>query len=286
MRSPSHQFPDITAKDIRAVKRLTAHLVEAPNLDTLGRELLQGAQTVLPADFMVWNIWTLQMDSLLGFEANHHQLRDEVEQRAEALSATIQFHPVIAAGKLDRTQLRPQRMSDFESDASFRSNPLFQEVYRHLESNYQIGYNAIRLEDSQILLSWNLKNRDFHDREVQLLHLIGLQVSVLSRRIEERRHLLKACNALVLGLGQISGVNHSITAAASSLRANDGLILSALIRGETRTDIATSLDWRRDTLDRHLGSLRERLGFENTSQLMQSLAALRAAQMKTRPTNS
>jgi len=42
-----------------------------------------------------------------------------------------------------------------------------------------------------------------------------------------------------------------------------------LIRGDARAEIAASLNWRRDTLDRHLGGLRERLGYENTAQLMQ-----------------
>jgi len=35
------------------------------------------------------------------------------------------------------------------------------------------------------------------------------------------------------------------------------------------------LNWRRDTLDRHLGGLRERLGYENTAQLMQALAVMK-----------
>jgi DNA-binding CsgD family transcriptional regulator len=48
-----------------------------------------------------------------------------------------------------------------------------------------------------------------------------------------------------------------------------------VVRGEARAEIAASLEWRRDTLDRHLGGLRERLGFENTAQLMQALAELK-----------
>lgn len=269
------RFPDITSADLRAIHRLTGHLVEAPDLDMLGRELIHGSEKVLPADFMVWNLWTPAMDEILSFEANHAQYRDAMAQRADALTATIHHHPVIAAGQLESARLKPLRMSDFQSDAAFKSNPLFQEVYRHLESHYQIAYNAILLADSQIILSWNLQNRDFTGREVQLLHLLGLQVAVLSRRIEERRHLRAAWDALNQGLAAVMG---SVATSGPSLRANDGRILSGLIHGEARADIAISLKWRRDTLDRHLGGLRERLGFENSGQLMQALAALKPSQ--------
>ncbi len=104
---------------------------------------------------------------------------------------------------------------------------------------------------------------------------------MLSRRIEERRHLRAAWEALTHGLGMEMG---SVATTGPSLGANDGRILSGLIHGKARADIAGSLKWRRDTLDRHLGSLRERLGFENSGQLMQALAALKPSQAHEPPT--
>ena len=268
--SLSPRFPDIRTRDLKAIHRLTGQLMEAGDLATLGRGLIDGAAAVLPADFMLWNLWTPQMDAILGFEANHGHYREELEQYSTALNATIHHHPVIAAGKMELSYLRPQRMSDYQTSGAFKSNPLFQEVYRHVESNYQIAYVAAKLPDAQIVLSWNSRRRDFTDRDVQLLHLLGMQVAVLSRRIEERRHLRAAWEALNQGLGAAS---EPMTVTGTTLGASDGRILSGLIRGETRAAIANSLQWRRDTLDRHLGGLRERLGFENSSQLMHALAA-------------
>lgn len=267
------RFPDVTATDLRAINRLAGHLVEAPDLDTLGRQLIGGSGKILPADFMVWNLWTPNMDTLLSFEANHEQLRDAMNQREDSLLATIHHHPVISAGQLESTRMKPQRMSDYQSHAAFKSNPLFQEVYRHLESNYQIAYNAIVLDESQIMLSWNLRSRDFTDREVQLLHLLGMQVATLSRRIEDRRHLREMWETLNCSMG---AAMEPLAASDPLLGANDGRILTGLIRGEARTAIAAGLNWRRDTLDRHLGGLRDRLGYENTGQMLQALAALRS----------
>ncbi|MES2924429.1 MAG: hypothetical protein V4819_22950 [Verrucomicrobiota bacterium] len=269
------RLPDVRPSDIRAVNRLTGHLIESPDLATLGRELIRGSEKILPADFMVWNEWTHEMDEILGFEANHGHYREGLEQHSAALNATIHHHPVIVAGHLESAWIRPQRISDYQSDAAFRSNPLYQEVYRHVDSRHQIAYNAARLDDSRIILSWNLWSRDFTDREVQLLHLIGLQVGVISRRIEERRRLREVWKALARGLAPVSGVIDPAITSGLSLGGKEGRILAGLIRGEKRADIADALQWRRDTLDRHLGEVRERFGHENTAQFLQALASLR-----------
>ena len=135
-----------------------------------------------------------------------------------------------------------------------------------------------RFHDSQIILSWNSGSRDFTDRQVQLLHLLGMLVGVLARRIEQRRHLQRLSDALSRGLRSIPGQSLMNAPFAPVLRSTDERILTGLIQGESRADIAASLQWRRDTLDRHLAMLRERLGYENTAQLMQALASLRPAQ--------
>lgn len=269
-----HRLPDITAKDLSAVRRLTGHLMEAPDLGSLGRELITGASGILPADFMLYNLWTLSMDAMLACHANDEQRRDELESRNEALSATIQYHPAIAAGQLGVAHLRPQRMSDYQSDVAFRSNPLFNEVYRHLDLRYQIAYIAARVEGMQVILSWNMGGRDFTDREVQLQHLMGMQVGILSRRIAERRALESAWESIASGLAEIGGPASALATNPPVLGKTDGRILAALIRGETRAKIAGDLQWRRDTLDKHLGALRERLGYENASQMMRDFSAL------------
>jgi len=272
MMPNANLFPDVRPADARAIHRLTGHLMEADDLPTLGRELIHGARRLLPADFMLWNVWTLEMDRMLGVESNCDQYCSVLEDHGEALGAMIRHHPVIAAGHLERAMIRPQRMSDYQSTSAFLENPLYREVYRHVDSRHQIAYDAIRLEDSRIVLSWNHRRRDFNDREMQVLHLLGKQVAALARRLEERRHLRRAWGDLTVALGS------SVVAEAGSpvlLGARDGRILSGLVCGETRADIAARLGWRRDTLDRHLAELRERMGYENTSQLLQALAALK-----------
>jgi len=267
------RLPDLRTADLRGARRLLGHLVEAPDLATLGRELVDGAAKVLPADFMVWNLWTPAMDTLLAIQSNHSHLLQELVRLGAPLNATIHHHPVIAAGRLEQAIQAPQRISDYQSYARFKANPLFREVYRHVDSHFQIAYNIANLDDARILLSWNLRLRDFTGREMQLLHLLGAQVGALARRIEERRKLQAGWDALARGLGAAL-VDPVPAAAPPALSPGEGRILAGLIRGESRAELAARLGSRRDSLDRRLGQLRERLGFENSAQLLRALAGL------------
>jgi len=267
----ARRFGEVRASDLRAIRRLTGQLMEAEDLSSLGRELIQGTSKILPADFMVWNLWTLGMDEMLTMESNDYLCQSVLERHGDALAATIGHHPVIATGHLDDTKLRPHRISDYETGGAFMENPLYHEVYRHVDSRHQMVYDASGLENFRVMLSWNRKNGDFTDREMQLLHVVGLQVAALSRRLEDRRHLRRTWDDLAGALGL-----HAAGMPSPSLGRNDGYILSAMIRGTSRAEMAEGMHWRRDTLDRHLAILREKMGYENMAQLQQVLADLRS----------
>lgn len=97
------------------------------------------------------------------------------------------------------------------------------------------------------------------------------------RALEDRCRLLSIWTSLARPLYEISGFPIIFSDLSPFLGAKDARILAGLIRGESREAIALHLHWRRDTLDRHLGHLRERLGFENSSQLLRAFAAIKPA---------
>lgn len=276
MSAGAGQFREVRMSDMRAVRRLTGQLMESEDLQGLGEELIKGAVKFLPSDFMLWNVWMPDMSRILGLASNHRDCCQMLERYETALNATIHHHPVIAAGQLDRAGVSPQRMSDYQSTASFVENPLYREVYQYVDSRHQMAYEAIRLPDCRIILSWNHLGGDFNERQMQVLHLLGLQVAALARRLEERRDLRRVWGDLSVALGGSVVAEPEVPL----LEARDGRILSSLVRGETRADIAARFGWRRDTLDRYLASLRERMGYENTSQLLQALAALKRGRVE------
>lgn|GEM_PF-1650344 len=264
------RFSDITQRDLRLINRMTGRLQKTDDLDTLGRHFVEEMTAILPADCMLWNRWTPAVDEILGFETNDTAFRDGLVHYQESLNATIHHHPVIVAVGADSGWERPQRMSDYQSYRAFRSNPLFREVYRHLDCHHQIAYNVARLDDSILILSWNRRQKDFTDRDVQLLHLAGMRIASLSRRIEEKRRLDSIWQSLSASIASGSELE-----TLPLLGEKDGQIMAALIRGQSRAEIAARLQWRRDTLDRHLAELRERAGCENMPQFLRAMAALK-----------
>lgn len=277
-----NDFSSLTDSDLRLINRMTGYLAEARDLDVLGREFVAGMADILPADCMLWNRWTTGIGEIIDFETNDDGFRDGLTRYGEALNATIHHHPVIAAGQVELTWRSPQRMSDYQSFRDFKSNPLFREVYRHLDSHHQIAYSAARLEDTEVILSWNLKRRDFSDREMQKLHLAGIRVGSLCRRLEETRRLEKIWMALSERIGSTPEFDTGLMG-LPLFRERDGRIMAALIRGTPRAAIAASLQWRRDTLDRYLAEMRERLGFESIPQLLHAFSSLKGPASRARP---
>ena len=69
------------------------------------------------------------------------------------------------------------RLSDFESRRQFRENPLFREVYRHLDSHYQLADTPRLLEDRRIVLTWNRRAMDFTERDRQVCQFMGTRLA-------------------------------------------------------------------------------------------------------------
>jgi hypothetical protein len=147
---------------------------------------------------------------------------------------------------------------------------LFREVYRHLDSSHQLAYTPSVLQDRRILLTWNRRALDFSERDREILHFMGLRLGVISRRIEQREQLEKNWRSLC------GFVDARLAAGpANSLGAQDLRLLTKLLESGTRSGIARDLGVRRDSVDKRLGSIRERLGLENHHQLLSALAELK-----------
>jgi DNA-binding NarL/FixJ family response regulator len=68
-----------------------------------------------------------------------------------------------------------------------------------------------------------------------------------------------------------------VEADAARLTTDEGQVLGALLRGTSREEIAARQGWRRDTLDKRITALRDRMGYENTGLLLHELARASAA---------
>lgn len=263
------RFGDLSEATVRKIDRTMMGMAGLETLDELEVRFLEDSAAILPADCMCWNNWAPDLSRLLNFTMNESYMRP-FEKLLEIFNEVVAHHPVIAAGQLVATSVGVKRLSDFESYGRFRENPLFREVYRHLDSNHQLAYTPSVLQDRRIVLTWNRRALDFTERDREIFQLMGLRLGVISRRIEQRERLERNWQALC------GFVDRRLTAGpASSLGAQDVRLLEKLLKSGTRSGIARELGIRWDSVDKRLGSIRERLGLENHHQLLCALAELK-----------
>ncbi|RYD19680.1 MAG: hypothetical protein EOP88_18050 [Verrucomicrobiaceae bacterium] len=262
-------FRDITTARARSIDRTMMSMARLETVDELECRFMEIAGRILPADCFCWNNWSRDMSHLQTFSINDNY-SECFNGLLDVFADVVGSHPVIAAGKLGDTVREVMRMSDFETASRFRENPLFREVYRHLDSHYQISFTASVLYDRRLVLTWNRRSLDFTDQDVQVFQYLGMRLGMVSRRVEERQMLDAAWKGLCgfidprLGAGSVE-----------SLGEQDGRVLAELLKSRPRDRIASEMGVRRDSLDKRLGAIRERLGLENHHQLLSALAALR-----------
>lgn len=262
-------FRDISETKARQIDRKMMGLAGVEKLEDLETRFLQEAATILPGDCLCWNNWTLDLSSLIDFRMSDGYIKPFSHLR-DVFNEVVVHHPVIAANLLGATTDSVMRLSDFQSQRQFKENPLFQEVYRHLDAHHQLAYTPCLLQDRRILLTWNRLAFDFNEQERQIFHFMSQRLGVICQRTEQRQKLEKNWQALC---GFVDARLN--TGSAASLGTKDAVLLGELLKSGTRSGIAKQLGVRRDSVDKRLGSIRERLGLENHHQLLSALAELK-----------
>lgn len=264
-----HRFNEINQTTARRIDGMLRGMSTLGTFEELEKRFVQESARIVPGDCLCWNTWAPDLSHLIDFHAN-----DDYGKRLisllPALNEMVIHHPVVAANRLHLATDQVMRISDHQSDAGFRENPLFREVYRHLDSHYQISYIPCVLRDRQITLTWNRRAFDFTERERQLFHYMGIRLGIICRRLEERRSLdgilREVCGFVGARIPEES---------VAALGTTDVSLIAEVMKGVSREMIAARRGVRRDSLDKRFGSIREKLGLENHHQLLSAMAELR-----------
>lgn len=263
-----NRFPDVKQSIFSRIDRSVRNLSRLGSAQELQDQFILEAGKVLPADCLCWNDWSPDFTRLLGFGMND-EYQDRFETLLEPFNEVVAYHPVIVAEHLATTAEDVMRMSDFQGISRFKDNPLFREVYRHLDSHYQISFTASILEKRRVVITWNRRLADFDNRDRQVFHYLGFQLGALTRQLDEKLRLESAWHSLSELVGLRVGI-----AGVQKLSVRDLEVLTSLLKGQTRNAIARSLGAQRNTIDKQFGSIREKLGLKSQSQLLGALAAL------------
>ena len=130
------EFRELSDATVRKIDRMLNGMAELSSLEELEMRFVTDAILMLPADLLAWNNWTLDGSGLISGTLNdNYQAR--FDDLMEAFEATVGKHPIIAADQYSKSHTEVVRMSDFQNYGSFKQNPLFREVYRHLDSHFR-----------------------------------------------------------------------------------------------------------------------------------------------------
>lgn len=248
-----NSFPEVSDRMARKVDLGLKSMAKLETLEELELNFISTALQWLPGDCIAWNNWKPDWSEMIsGYLNNDYQ--EAFISLLDTFSKHVAHHPVIIANQFPTSALRVLQLSDFESKLNFRKNPLFVEVYQHLDSHHQIAFAPCLLRDRRILLTLNRKLSDFKERDKQILGYAGMQLEQVALGIDRNQRLRDAWQSLC----RIAGTQ-GIGPGLSCLTPRDMEILTLMMRGKRISDILATTRVRRDTLDKRLGSIRKSL---------------------------
>lgn len=264
-----NQLREIKASSIHKIDRLMSELSRTKSLIELELRLIELAHTVIPADCIAWNNWSLDWSSFhSGTLSQPYQ--KTFESLLDRFAEVVARHPIIAAGEFWTSTKEVMKLSDFESERNFKDNPLYQEVYRHLDSKHQLSFAPVALQDRRVLLTINRTGSDFSSQDMQLVTYFGLKLARLAKWMEERTNFQNTLCALCSLVGKqvkLDGID--------SLTPGDLQLITGLMQRQTLNEIAWRTGVQRNTIDKRLNAIRERLNLDHHKQLLSALAELR-----------
>ncbi|MFT3990467.1 MAG: hypothetical protein QM680_03560 [Luteolibacter sp.] len=265
------RFREVSGSTARRIDRIMMGMSSLDDFGDLERLFLAESEKLLPADCICWNNWSLDWRGLVSQRCNEVGYTKWLDQHQEVFHEVVGYHPMIVGGHLPKSYKQVLRMSDVIRLSEFRKNPLFREIYRHMDSEYQLSHAPVKLEDRRVVLTWNRRAMDFSERDRQMLHYLGRRLNAISLHLEERQRLEGSWKRLC----QFVDAKWS-AGSVKTLKLKDGLLLAELLGGKSRAEIAKESGIRVDSLDKRLGVIRECLGLENHRQLLRALAELKA----------
>jgi hypothetical protein len=269
-------YPNLSERRAVRIARMVAGLRSCADIRELEERFVSISPQVLQADCVAWNNWAPDWSSFISGCLNGDYLK-AFQRHFAAFEKTVEFHPVVIANQFANTSHKVMKLTDFQTASKFSGNPLYREVYRHIDSRFQLAFTPIHLSDRRVLLTVNRSACDFTEENREELHYAGKCLDAIARAIEEKNSLQNSWNALCDFTGAHTGIGPFHSLGSMDLR-----LLTALLKQQSIAEISETWDIRRDTLDKRLSSIREILGIENTRQLLSALAELRNSHARTK----
>jgi len=263
--------PDLTQQDLRKIRGMVRRASAIKSWNEFGDLFVDGIDRIVATDGPCWNVFDPSLEGFLGFQSEPH-FTHRFNSVMVSFVHTVFEHPVLRDHGWEPWGKAPILLSDFENSSSFRENPLYREVYRHLESNYQIGFTIATVSDRAFVVTLNRRTRDYGQADLQRMHLLGTMLKEVALQLDQRLMLERQLGQLAQVVGAHTGLVGAEALTEQEIRAMGHGFASPSI-----VDASHALGVTRDTFDGHLAAVREKLGLDHTRQLRAAMSVLQEA---------
>ena len=160
-------------------------------------------------------------------------------------------HPVIAHVEATGDS-RSRLITDFITPTAFRRLELYNELYRHVDTETQLSITLSTTNSEIVAFALNRGRGGFHERDRELLDRLGPHLAVSHRNA---KHLSSVLNG-----ARDSRAHQASRAAVARLTDRQRDVLRLVTEGRTNGEIAFLLGIAPATIKKHLEHIRERLG--------------------------
>lgn len=243
---------ELDAAHLRAVLDLLADVHEADGPDEFARVLMTRLGETLHADMISYNEIQLGVQTSVFFEPQTARQ----PQLEEAFTRLVGQHPLVRhyAETGDPT---PLRLSDFISDLDLRRLELYQEVFRPLETNHQLGVLLSGSDGLLIGLGVNRRRHDFSDVDLAVVEAL-------------QPHLLAGFEHAVLRQSSPEQLRRSARAASmlSGLTPREREVATLIARGRSNRQIARTLLISQRTAENHVANVLRKLAVPSRASVI------------------
>jgi len=181
----------LTAQKMRQLLVFIEQINLSCESEALTQQLLSALTTLIPGDYVSLNIFNrnLEMEDAAW---NPVDQCIPAEEQAAILDEHVSEHPFTPIAVQD-WQLPATCMSDVFSQRKLRQTGLYNELYRPLGIEYQLGVGVPTSDNKLLVIAHSRDYRDFNKSEKQLLQVAGCHIhnrlEFANKQMQLSRHL-------------------------------------------------------------------------------------------------
>lgn len=183
----------LTQADLDRLSKTIKAVYSATSVADLTSAVLHHVPAMVPNDATAVTLVPLNGQAVVHHNAPH--LDKVVSERLWALRDFLHQHPLESAGEVSATW-GATSLSDFLSRQQLQRTDLYNEFYRHVGVDYQLGIYTERVWGFRIGISCNGKSRDFNDRDRTILGQLAPHLAQAYKNVFELARLRKAASSV------------------------------------------------------------------------------------------